>query len=181
MPLTLIYFPCIQWLVNFRCSLIRYRNFMITIYLWCYCLSKLLFTVSVRPLWEKISLVCLVSIQFKEILLDRILFPGHPIDCWSLYLANQMLGFPGDAVVKNPPANAGDTGSIPGSGRFPWRRKWQPTPVFLLGKFHGQRSLEGYKELQRVGHDWAHTYNQMLKFRFLAQSDVSRKSRSFEA
>ena len=28
-------------------------------------------------------------------------------------------GFPGGAVVKNPPANAGDTGSIPGSGRFP--------------------------------------------------------------
>ena len=26
----------------------------------------------------------------------------------------------------------------------PWRRKWQPTPVFLLGKSHGQRSLEGY-------------------------------------
>ena len=41
-------------------------------------------------------------------------------------------------VVKNPPVNAGDArdaGSIPGS------RKWQPTPVFLPGKFHGQRSL----------------------------------------
>ena len=25
----------------------------------------------------------------------------------------------------------------------PWRRKWQPTPVFLPGKFHGQRSLVG--------------------------------------
>ena len=25
-----------------------------------------------------------------------------------------------------------------------WRRKWQPTPVFLSGKFHGQRSLAGY-------------------------------------
>ena len=37
----------------------------------------------------------------------------------------------------NPPANAGDTGdmgSIPGLGRFPWRRKWQPTLVFLPGK-----------------------------------------------
>ena len=36
---------------------------------------------------------------------------------------------------KNLPASAGDTkdaGSIPGLGRFPWRRKWQPTPVFLL-------------------------------------------------
>ena len=29
-------------------------------------------------------------------------------------------------------------------GKIPWRRKWQPTPVFLPGKFHGQRSLAGY-------------------------------------
>ena len=28
---------------------------------------------------------------------------------------------------------------IPGFGRFPWRREWQPTPVFLLGEFRGQR------------------------------------------
>ena len=26
----------------------------------------------------------------------------------------------------------------------PWRREWQPTPVFLSGESHGQRSLEGY-------------------------------------
>ena len=50
-------------------------------------------------------------------------------------------------VVKNVPANAedtGDSGSIPGSGRFPWRREWLPTPVFLPEEFHGQRSLVGY-------------------------------------
>ena len=29
--------------------------------------------------------------------------------------------------------------------KIPWRRKWQPSPVFLPGKFHGQRSLEGYR------------------------------------
>ena len=29
-------------------------------------------------------------------------------------------------------------------GKTPWRRKWQPTPVFLLGKLRGQRSLAGY-------------------------------------
>ena len=34
--------------------------------------------------------------------------------------------------------------SIPGSERFPWRRVWQPTPVFLTGESHGQRSLVGY-------------------------------------
>ena len=32
----------------------------------------------------------------------------------------------------------------PSFGKIPWRRKWQPTPVFLLGKSHGQRSLVGY-------------------------------------
>ena len=29
-------------------------------------------------------------------------------------------------------------------GKIPWKRKWQPTPVFLPGKSHGQRSLVGY-------------------------------------
>ena len=28
--------------------------------------------------------------------------------------------------------------------RCMWRREWQPTPVFLTGEFHGQRSLTGY-------------------------------------
>ena len=35
-------------------------------------------------------------------------------------------------------------GPDPLVGKMPWRRKWQPTPVFLPGKFHGQRSLVGY-------------------------------------
>ena len=41
--------------------------------------------------------------------------------------------------------------------KLPWRKKWQPTPVFLSGKFHGQRNLEGYSPCgcKRVGHDWA--------------------------
>ena len=39
---------------------------------------------------------------------------------------------------------AKDLGSIPGSGRFPWRRKWQCAPVFLPGEFHGEKSLVGY-------------------------------------
>ena len=46
--------------------------------------------------------------------------------------------------TRNPPANAGDLGSIPGDGKIPWRRKWHLTPVFLPGKSHGQRSLLGY-------------------------------------
>jgi len=45
--------------------------------------------------------------------------------------------YAGGATVKNLPANAGDTGdvgSIPGSGIYPWSRKWQPSLVFLLEK-----------------------------------------------
>ena len=47
-------------------------------------------------------------------------------------------------MVKNPSANAGGLDLTPGLGRFPWRREWQPTPVFLPGESHGQRSLVGY-------------------------------------
>ena len=47
----------------------------------------------------------------------------------------------------------GDTGPIPGSRRFPWRRKWQPAPAFLPGKFHGQRSLGGYSPKGRKESD----------------------------
>ena len=36
------------------------------------------------------------------------------------------------------------SGLNPWVGKIPWRRKQQPTPVFLPGKFHGQRSLAGY-------------------------------------
>ena len=49
--------------------------------------------------------------------------------------------------------NAGDLGSIPGSGRFLWRREWQSTPVFLLREFHRQRSLEGYSSWGRKQSD----------------------------
>ena len=50
-------------------------------------------------------------------------------------------------MVKNPTTSAEDPrylGSIPRSGKIPWRRKWQPTPVFLPGGSHDQRSLAGY-------------------------------------
>ena len=46
---------------------------------------------------------------------------------------------------------------------YNWRRKWQPTPVFLSGKSHGQRSLVGYspwghKELDMNEHARMHTH-----------------------
>ena len=48
--------------------------------------------------------------------------------------------------------------------KIPWRRKWQPAPVFLPGEFHGQRSLAGYrpwgpKELDTTQHVCTHIYS----------------------
>ena len=56
--------------------------------------------------------------------------------------------YPGELVVKNTPSSAGDirdVGSIRESRRFNGGRKWQPTPVFLPGEFHGPRSPVGYR------------------------------------
>ena len=60
-------------------------------------------------------------------------------------------------MVKNSPANArvAGCGFNTWVGNIPRRRKWQPTPVFLLQNFHGQRSLVGYspwalKQLNRT-------------------------------
>ena len=47
-------------------------------------------------------------------------------------------------VVKNLPANAGDTIEHSILGKIAWRRKWQPDSVFLPGGFYGQRNLVGY-------------------------------------
>ena len=49
-------------------------------------------------------------------------------------------------MVKNLPANAKDIRDQVRSldPKIPWRRVWQPTPVFLPEESHGQRSLEGY-------------------------------------
>ena len=65
-------------------------------------------------------------------------------------------GFPGSLDGKESACNAVDLGSIPGVGRFPWRREWQHTPVLLPGEFCGQRSLGGLQSMgsQRVGLNW---------------------------
>ena len=47
-------------------------------------------------------------------------------------------------AMQETPCNAGDPDLIPESGKIPWRREWQPTPVFLPGESHEQRSLGGY-------------------------------------
>ena len=62
---------------------------------------------------------------------------------WNLEF---LLGSPGGSVVKNPPANAEDTGRHgfdPWIRKIPWSRKWQPVLLTLPGKSHGE-SVVGY-------------------------------------
>ena len=84
------------------------------------------------------------------------------------------MGFPGGIVVNNLLANAGeakDAGSIPWVRKIPWRRKWQPTALYLPGNFHGQRSLAGYSP-------WGHTHactlgNELHENKLIGQSQVN--------
>ena len=50
-----------------------------------------------------------------------------------MYSSNPFMGFLGGSVAKNPPANAGDTGLIPGSGRSPREGKGNPLHYSCLG------------------------------------------------
>ena len=71
-----------------------------------------------------------LQLPFSDLHLTVVLYPQ-----WVFQVA---------LVVKNPPANSGALrqGSNPWVRKIPWRRARQPTPVFLPGESHGQRSLQ---------------------------------------
>ena len=82
-----------------------------------------------------------------------------------VYLKALCNPFPGVSVVNNLLANPADRrhGFNPWVWKITWRRAWQPSPVFLPGESHGQRSLwatvhEVTKNQTRLC-DWAHMYN----------------------
>ena len=47
-------------------------------------------------------------------------------------------GFPDSSGSKESAYNAGKPGFNPWVRKIPWRREWQPTPIFLPGEFHGR-------------------------------------------
>ena len=59
-------------------------------------------------------------------------------------------GFFASSDSKGSACNAGDPDLIPKLGRTPWRREWLPTPAFLTGEIHRQRSLAGYSPWVRT-------------------------------
>ena len=77
------------------------------------------------------------------------------------YQSSVQWGLPWWLSGKESTCQCRRCGFDPWSRKIPWRRKWQPTPVFLPGKSHGQRILVGYSLWghKRVGHDWATEQN----------------------
>ena len=67
--------------------------------------------------------------------------------CVCVCVCIYKLGFPGNASDKEPTCQCRRCKRHvfdPRVKKIPWRRAWQPTPVFLPGEFYGQRSLAGY-------------------------------------
>ena len=62
-------------------------------------------------------------------------------------------------MVKNLPLQCRRPEFDPWVRKIPWRRKWQPTQVFLPGKFHGQRSLVSYSPWGRKESDMTEATN----------------------
>ena len=85
-----------------------------------------------------------------------------------LAVVEMNMGFPGGASGKEPTCQCRRHKRLRFDlwvRKIPWRRAWQPTPVFLPGKFHGQRNLMGYSPWGRKESDTtehAHTKRKAL-------------------
>ena len=80
-----------------------------------------------------------------------LVLPGKPLSLTSLALI-----FPGGSDSKESAFNAGDLGSIPGSGRSPGGGHGNPLQCSYLENLHGQRSLAGYSP-------WGHRESDMTE------------------
>ena len=82
----------------------------------------------------------------------------YPIDILKNHKRKCTKASPVAQMVKRLPAMRERPRFDPWVGKIPWRRKWQPTPVLLPGKFHGLKGSSEPGRLQsmgshRVGHD----------------------------
>ena len=71
----------------------------------------------------------------------------------DMLVTTKLCFYTGASDCKASVYNAGDPGSIPGSGRSPGEGKWQPTSVLLPGESNGGRSLVGYSPCSRKESD----------------------------
>ena len=99
------------------------------------------------------------------VFLRQIIANWHPMgwikrpDIFSW--AFRAVGFPGSSVGRESGLRWGRPGFDPRVGKIPWRRVWQPTPVFLPGESLWTEEPGGLQSMgsQRVGHDWATKYS----------------------
>ena len=125
------------------------RTFIISCYFWCLSTEKTQFILLTKTATEhfiKYLLILEITALFSCIWIT--------IDC--------CVGFSsGSGVRIHLQCRRCERGGLDlWVGKIPWRRKWQPTAVFLLGGSHGRRSLAGYSLWgHRVRHNWAlHTH-----------------------
>ena len=82
-----------------------------------------------------------------SVLLSLLLIPPYSISSatpfFELCILNWSIGLSGGSDSKVSCLQCGRPGFNPWVGKILWRRKWQPTPVLLPGKSHGQRSVVG--------------------------------------
>ena len=78
---------------------------------------------------------------------------GPPYELMGGSMENLPWGFPGGSEGKSICLQCRRPGFDPWVRKIPWRRKWQPTPVLLPGKSHGQRSLVDYGPWDRKESD----------------------------
>ena len=113
--------------------------------------------------WEKLSRYFLISISFYNLVpfTSRIIFAASPT----------CLGLPRGHSGKESTCQCRRRKKYmfdPWVGMIPWSRKWQPTPVLLPGKSHGQRSLAGsspcgHKESDMTEWLSTHAYYSFIK------------------
>ena len=70
--------------------------------------------------------------------------------CWQRFIHCALVKGSSDGKESTCQCHCG---FHPWVGKIPWRRAWQPTPAFLPGESHGQRSLEGYSPWGRKESD----------------------------
>ena len=87
------------------------------------------------------------ALESLALVISSINWPHCQLPGTSFISAHRVpWGFPVTLAVNNLPAHVGDRRDRfdPWARKIPWRSAWQPTPVFLPGESHGQRSLAGY-------------------------------------
>ena len=94
-------------------------------------------------------------------------------------------GFPDGASGKEPTCQCRRLAFDPWIGKIPWRKKWQPTPPFLPGNFHGQKNLAGYspqglKELDMTEHNLDLEKAEESEIKLPTSCWIFKKAREFQ-